>query len=103
MDAIKEHESKSQRPFVLGLPTGSSPLGVYQALVRMHKQGIISFKVSFGPPRSRCERGDRTNLRTQNVITFNMDEYLSLAPEHPQSYYRFMFENCKSIVSGDAR
>jgi len=50
VDAIKEHEAASQRPFVLGLPTGSSPLGVYEALVRMHTSGLISFKVSFRLP-----------------------------------------------------
>ena len=60
------------RPFVLGLPTGSSPLGVYAELIRMNRAGEVSFK---------------------NVVTFNMDEYLGLPQEHEQSYWRFMWEN----------
>ena len=59
-------------PFVLGLPTGSSPLGMYRALIELNKKGKVSFK---------------------NVITFNMDEYVGLAPEHDQSYHYFMWEN----------
>ena len=50
-DAINNH--KEDRPFVLGLPTGSSPLGVYRRLVEMNKAGKITFK---------------------NVVTVNMDE-----------------------------
>ena len=64
---IKAH--KEERPFVLGLPTGSSPIGVYNELVRMNKAGEITFK---------------------NVVTFNMDEYLGLPKEHDQSYWYFM-------------
>ena len=64
---IKAH--KEDRPFVLGLPTGSSPIGVYNELVRMYKAGEISFK---------------------NVVTFNMDEYVNLPKEHDQSYWYFM-------------
>ena len=56
---------KEDRPFVLGLPTGSSPLGVYAELIRMNKAGELSFR---------------------NVVTFNMDEYLGLPKEHDQSY-----------------
>jgi len=63
---------KEERPFVLGLPTGSSPLGVYRELIRRNRAGEISFK---------------------NVITFNMDEYLGLPREHDQSYWYFMHEN----------
>ena len=59
-------------PFVLGLPTGSTPLGVYRQLVAAHKAGKVSFS---------------------NVVTFNMDEYLGLPPDHPQSYRRFMDDN----------
>ena len=64
---IKAH--KEDRPFVLGLPTGSSPIGVYNELVRMYKAGEISFK---------------------NVVTFNMDEDVGLPKEHDQSYWYFM-------------
>jgi glucosamine-6-phosphate deaminase len=60
------------KPFVLGLPTGSSPLGIYRNLILLHKAGKVSF---------------------QNVITFNMDEYVGIPKDHPQSYYTFMWEN----------
>lgn len=69
-EAIRNH--KEDRPFVLGLPTGSSPLGVYKRLVAMNKAGELSFK---------------------NVVTFNMDEYVGLPKEHDQSYWYFMHEN----------
>ena len=69
-DAINNH--KENRPFVLGLPTGSSPLGVYKNLIEMNKAGKVSFK---------------------NVVTFNMDEYVGLPREHDQSYWYFMWSN----------
>ena len=69
-DAINNH--KEDRPYVLGLPTGSSPLGVYKRLIEMNKAGEVSFK---------------------NVVTFNMDEYVGLPREHDQSYWYFMYEN----------
>lgn len=62
----------SEKPFVLGLPTGSSPLGMYKVLIDLNKAGIVSFK---------------------NVITFNMDEYVGLPKEHPESYHSFMWNN----------
>ena len=62
----------SGKPFVLGLPTGSSPLGVYRNLIEMNRAGKISFK---------------------NVVTFNMDEYVGLPKEHDQSYWYFMWSN----------
>lgn len=65
------------KPFVLGLPTGSTPLGVYKELIRMYKAGKVSFK---------------------HVITFNMDEYLGLDQTHPQSHRRFMNDNFFSHV-----
>ncbi len=70
--AKKINAHKEDRPFVLGLPTGSSPIGVYKELVRMNKAGEVSFK---------------------NVVTFNMDEYLGLPREHDQSYWYFMHDN----------
>ena len=69
-EKIKAH--KEDRPFVLGLPTGSSPLGVYAELIKKNKAGEISFK---------------------NVVTFNMDEYVGLPREHDQSYWYFMWSN----------
>jgi glucosamine-6-phosphate deaminase len=65
------------KPFVLGLPTGSTPLGVYKELIRLYKAGKVSFK---------------------NVVTFNMDEYVGLDENHPQSYHRFMFDNFFSHI-----
>ena len=69
-NAINNH--KEDRPFVLGLPTGSSPLGVYKRLIEMNKAGEVTFK---------------------NVVTFNMDEYVGLPREHDQSYWYFMHDN----------
>ena len=70
--AAKINAHGTDKPFVLGLPTGSSPLGVYAELARLNKAGKVSFK---------------------NVVTFNMDEYLGLPREHDQSYWYFMWSN----------
>lgn len=70
--AIKDFNPSSKKPFILGLPTGSSPLGTYQHLVELHQQGKVSF---------------------QNVVTFNMDEYVGLSENHPESYHYFMWSN----------
>ena len=69
---IKEKAAKTDKPFVLGLPTGSTPLQTYAEFARMVKAGELSFK---------------------NVITFNMDEYVALPREHPESYWSFMHHN----------
>ncbi len=69
---IREYNPTPDKPFVLGLPTGSSPLGTYKELVAMHKARKVSF---------------------QNVVTFNMDEYINLAEDHPESYHSFMWNN----------
>ena len=61
-----------EKPFKLGCPTGSSPLGMYKALIELYKQGKVSF---------------------ENVVTFNMDEYVGLPEEHPESYHSFMWNN----------
>ena len=70
--AGKINAHKEERPFVLGLPTGSSPIGVYKELIKKNKAGEVSFR---------------------NVVTFNMDEYLGLPREHDQSYWYFMHDN----------
>ncbi|CAB3402200.1 unnamed protein product [Caenorhabditis bovis] len=57
---------------VLGLPTGSTPLGMYKKLIKFYNDGLISFKY---------------------VKTFNMDEYVGLPRDHPESYHSFMFRN----------
>lgn len=69
---IKEFNPSKSRRFVLGLPTGSSPLGMYKRLIELNKSGVISFKY---------------------VTTFNMDEYVGLSESHPQSYHYFMYTN----------
>lgn len=69
---IKEANPTKEKPFILGLPTGSTPLPMYRKLIEFNKAGIISF---------------------ENVITFNMDEYVGLEPSHEQSYHYFMYEN----------
>lgn len=66
---INDFGPTPKKPFVLGLPTGSSPIGTYNELVDLHKQGKISFK---------------------NIITFNMDEYVDIPENHPESYHYFM-------------
>jgi glucosamine-6-phosphate deaminase len=74
---ITKAKPAKDHPFVLGLPTGSSPIGTYQQLVELHRQGKVSFK---------------------NVVTFNMDEYVGLPENHPQSYHYFMWHNLFSHV-----
>ncbi len=68
---------KEGTPFVLGLPTGSSPLGMYKHLIQLNKEGKVSFR---------------------NVVTFNMDEYVGIAEEHPESYHSFMWNNFFSHI-----
>jgi glucosamine-6-phosphate deaminase len=74
---ITKAKPTKDHPFVLGLPTGSSPIGTYQQLVELHRQGKVSFK---------------------NVVTFNMDEYVGLPENHPQSYHYFMWHHLFSHV-----
>ena len=74
---IKSAGPTADNPFVLGLPTGSSPVGMYKRLAKHCRAGMVSFK---------------------NVITFNMDEYVNLPKEHPQSYYSFMWKNLFSHI-----
>lgn len=69
---ILKFKPTKDRPFVLGLPTGSTPLETYRNLIELNKKGIVSF---------------------ENVITFNMDEYVGLEPIHDQSYHYFMYNN----------
>jgi glucosamine-6-phosphate deaminase len=68
---IRERAAKGQMA-VLGLATGSTPTGVYDELIRLHKEEKLSFK---------------------NVITFNLDEYYPMNPDDLQSYVRFMREH----------
>lgn len=73
---IKERAAKN-RNAVLGLATGSTPVAVYDELVRLHQEEGLSFK---------------------NVITFNLDEYYPMNPDSLQSYFRFMKENLFDLV-----
>ncbi len=75
---INHFKPTKGRPFVLGLPTGSTPLGMYAELIKLYKAGKLSF---------------------ENVVTFNMDEYIGLDATHPQSYHYFMQENFFKYVN----
>ena len=62
---------------VLGLATGATPLGMYRELIRMHRDEGLSFA---------------------KVTSFNLDEYIGLPRTHPQSYYKFMWDNLLSHI-----
>lgn len=74
---LRINAHKGSRPFVLGLPTGSTPLATYAELIKLHKAGKVSFA---------------------DVVTFNMDEYVGLAEDHPESYHSFMWKNFFSRI-----
>ncbi|RDX55224.1 glucosamine-6-phosphate isomerase [Polyporus arcularius HHB13444] len=74
---INDFAPTPEKPFVLGLPTGSSPIPTYKHLIKLVKEGKLSFK---------------------NVVTFNMDEYVGLPEDHPESYHTFMFREFFSHV-----
>lgn len=67
---------------VLGFATGSTPLGTYAELIRMHKEEGLDFS---------------------KVVTFNLDEYVGLPPTHEESYTRFMWDNLFSHINVDPR
>jgi glucosamine-6-phosphate deaminase len=72
VNTINKFAPTADRPFVLGLPTGGTPLATYKRLIALYKAGEVSFA---------------------NVVTFNMDEYVGIEPSHPESYYSFMHSN----------
>ncbi|RMY66723.1 hypothetical protein D0863_08249 [Hortaea werneckii] len=72
---IKTFAPTPEKPFVLGLPTGSSPKGIYKHLVAAHKRGEISI-----------------------CITFNMGECVGIPREHPESYHSFVYQHPFSHV-----
>ena len=74
---IKQANPTPEKPFKLGCPTGSSPLGLYRELINKYEAGELSF---------------------QNVVTFNMDEYVKLPEDHPESYHSFMWNNFFSHI-----
>ncbi|CCM06104.1 uncharacterized protein FIBRA_08353 [Fibroporia radiculosa] len=74
---INDFAPTAERPFVLGLPTGSSPIPTYKHLISLVKDGKLSFK---------------------HVVTFNMDEYVGLPRDHSESYHTFMFREFFSHI-----
>ena len=74
---INAAEPTPEKHFKFGCPTGRSPLGLYRNLIELYKEGKVSF---------------------ENVITFNMDEYVGLPEEHPESYHSFMWTNFFSHI-----
>lgn len=74
---INAAKPTKKEPFVLGCPTGSSPLGLYRKLIELYEKGEVSFR---------------------NVVTFNMDEYVGLPEDHPESYHSFMWNNFFSHI-----
>ncbi|MBN2020817.1 MAG: glucosamine-6-phosphate deaminase, partial [Sedimentisphaerales bacterium] len=74
---INDFKPEKSKPFVLGLPTGSSPMGMYKELIKLYEAKKVSFK---------------------DVVTFNMDEYVKLSEDHPESYHSFMWNNFFSHV-----
>ncbi|WED27447.1 glucosamine-6-phosphate deaminase [Vibrio sp. DW001] len=72
INTINKFKPSEDRPFILGLPTGGSPLKTYKHLIELYNAGEVSFK---------------------NVVTFNMDEYIGLPSDHPESYRTFMYDN----------
>ncbi|NUN08589.1 MAG: glucosamine-6-phosphate deaminase [Ignavibacteriaceae bacterium] len=81
-NTINEFKPAKNNRFVLGLPTGSSPLGLYKELIKLNKEGKVSFKY---------------------VTTFNMDEYVNLPESHPQSYHYFMYDNFFNHINIDKK
>lgn len=69
---IRDFRPTPDKPFILGLPTGSSPIGTYQNLVELHKADKVSFA---------------------NVVAFNMNEYIGLPKDHPASHWHFMWHH----------
>lgn len=74
---INAFKPSAKKPFILGLPTGSTPIGTYKELIKLFKKGAVSFK---------------------NVVTFNMDEYVQIPENHPESYHSFMWNNFFSHI-----
>src|SRR5579871_6602751 len=71
IESLIRQNNSAGRPTVLGLPTGSTPVGLYRELIRLHREAGLDFS---------------------RVITFNLDEYYPMQPDDPQSYRRWMQE-----------
>jgi len=75
---IITRETAAKGRCVLGLATGSTPLGIYRELIRRHQAGEVDFS---------------------RVVTFNLDEYYPMPPDSPHSYRRYMWENLFAHVN----
>jgi glucosamine-6-phosphate deaminase len=71
IESLIRQNNSAGRPTVLGLPTGSTPVGLYRELIRLHKEAGLNFS---------------------RVVSFNLDEYFPMRPDDPQSYRRWMQE-----------
>jgi glucosamine-6-phosphate deaminase len=71
IETLVRQNNSAGHSTVLGLPTGSTPLGLYRELIRLHREAQLDFS---------------------RVVTFNLDEYYSISPDDPQSYRRWMQE-----------
>jgi glucosamine-6-phosphate deaminase len=71
IESLIRQNNSAGRPTVLGLPTGSTPVGLYRELIRLHNEAGLDFS---------------------RVVTFNLDEYYPMQPDDPQSYRRWMDE-----------
>uniref|UniRef100_A0AC35THA5 Glucosamine-6-phosphate isomerase n=1 Tax=Rhabditophanes sp. KR3021 TaxID=114890 RepID=A0AC35THA5_9BILA len=75
---INDFNPNENKYFVLCLPTGGTPLGMYKKLVEYYKKGMVSFEF---------------------VISFNLDEYVGIPRDHEQSYHSFMYDNFFSHIN----
>src|SRR4051794_15702209 len=71
IESLIRQNNSAGRPTVLGLPTGSTPVGLYRELIRLHREQGLDFS---------------------HVVTFNLDEYSPMEPDAPHSYNRWMHE-----------
>jgi glucosamine-6-phosphate deaminase len=78
IESLIRQNNSAGRPTVLGLPTGSTPVGLYRELVRLHREAGLDFS---------------------RVVTFNLDEYFPMRPDDPQSYRRWMQETLFNHVN----
>lgn len=78
VETINNFNPTKNRQFVLGLPTGSTPLGIYKELIKMYRDKLVSF---------------------ENIITFNMDEYIGLEEDNINSYHYFMWNNFFKFIN----
>ena len=81
-EAMQNAQKNGKEKFVLGLPTGDTPIGMYSKLIEMNKSGVLDFS---------------------GVVTFNLDEYYPIKKDNPRSYDRFMYENFFGKINIDKK